>query len=157
MATNLLARRRYDYSIVAFSALAAIIFLVFQLTIIFTVVTFRGSCMYTMWLPDGLGLLSPYWITVGCVLSLIAIAFLGLVHNVLIDEKDPVSDIIVYSVGIIALLFWLYALRWLWLLMGYERGYMSLEELQQSVRISEHLFDSLTFSDREPHVCRAAT
>ncbi|MEL6950981.1 MAG: hypothetical protein AAGM16_12805 [Pseudomonadota bacterium] len=146
-----------DYSAVAISAIAAIIFLLFQLTLIFSVVTFPGTCMFTLWQPDGAGFFSPFWITFGCVLSLLILALLGVHRALRVPRKDPASDFLAYGVAVMALVFWLFALRWFWLLMEYERDEISLVDLQQRVEIAENYFWTINDGHREAHICRDIT
>ncbi|MEO1582715.1 MAG: hypothetical protein AAFR91_12830 [Pseudomonadota bacterium] len=164
MATRLSARRRNDYTVVVFSAVAAVFFYLFQITVVFSVTTFDGDCMASLWLPRESGLFSPYWIVVVCVASLLATAVIWLVHHARNPGPDSLGDMVVYSVGIVTLASWLYTLRVFWFVMAYETGGITLEGLIESVPFDEEwlrkeseVVRAFEEAPRGFHVCRQAT
>jgi hypothetical protein len=120
----------------------------FKVLIVFNVVTGDGHCLHTFWLGGPHQLLSPFFLTLGCVL-LFFIFGISKIISLALRKFEKRQETFFYFVLCVVTVVWLHGLLGLWGAFEYEKGNIAKEDY-----FSQQTLSYLELSAQPlPHKC----
>ncbi len=121
------------------SIVSIISFTLYQLFMLFTVVSFKETCLYSIWLPYEDMYFSPYWAVVFTVSCLIIWACMLLIIT-FIEGTTNFWNIALCIFTLSVLLYWLYSLWYFWQFMQIEKGLLEPAEFFNDERSDVYFY-----------------
>jgi uncharacterized membrane protein len=120
----------------------------FKVLIVFNVVTGDGYCLHTFWLGGSHQLLSPFFLTLGCVLLFFAFGVSKFI-SLALRKFEKRQEAFFYFVLCVVTVVWLHGLFGLWRAFEYEKGNIAKEDY-----FSQQTLSYLEFNTQPiPHKC----
>ena len=125
-------------------------FFLFQLVMIFTIVTGDGSCLHSTWQAYKFDVINPYNLFLMIAIMLFS-WFLYLTAKIFLQPFS--SRWLFVLVGSLCFYFWFDVLYALWWLFEMEREVISANEFFQIINMSTEQLEYMSIMKMEPHKC----